>query len=88
MHSTPGEGAATILIVDDDPINVSILQDLLHSVGYLTLVGGGWLAPVQLVGKQTDRRQLHLSRCCGRFYCASGQLGVCFNSSHPLLPPH
>lgn len=27
-------------MVDDDPINVSILQDLLHSAGYETLVGG------------------------------------------------
>lgn len=34
----------TILIVDDDPINVSILQDLLHNVNYHTLVGGAqWL---------------------------------------------
>lgn len=39
LVTEPGQGH-TILIVDDDPINVSILQDLLHSVGYETLVGG------------------------------------------------
>jgi len=48
----------TILIVDDDPINVSILQDLLHSANYETLVGGKgccdcsiFYAPVYLVKK-------------------------------------
>ena len=31
----------SILIVDDDPVNMTILDDLLKSAGYDTLLAGG-----------------------------------------------